>query len=260
MTASYCMGRKNEPLSVSFLQVAREIWETTLDYISSNKIHWRLMIAKVGVMEPTELECWTSLASAETSTQLSLTLITVHTEPSIRLLPAPTVLVQNGSANSSAITPISTPHAFQSSIVSPETATPPNRDSVAVNEAPAEPDRNSRLVNKTDQSWGAVLGHRLNNSNSLVELNLALVSGYLIKRGGTSNDDPPVVMEVNIIHSEVVGNPRTHHELLLKEILGYYRGLGSLARVRGIVDAAKDIRPWHIAAAQKAVKALYMLM
>ena len=69
-----------------------------------------------------------------------------------------------------------------------------------------------------------------------------------------------IVIEVNIVYSEVVGNPRTFHENLLREILGYYRGLGTLARVRGVVDSVKDVRPWHVAAAEKAVKALYMLM
>ena len=77
---------------------------------------------------------------------------------------------------------------------------------------------------------------------------------------GTNLEDPPIAMEVNIVYSEVVGNPRTFHEGLLREILGYYRGLGTLARARGVVDAVKDVRPWHIAAAEKAVKALYMLM
>ncbi len=93
-----------------------------------------------------------------------------------------------------------------------------------------------------------------------MEINLALISGYLVKRGGSNSDDPPVVMEVNIVHSEVLGNPRTFHESLLREILGYYRGLGTLARVRGVVDVVRDVRPWHIAAAEKAVTALYMLM
>ena len=36
--------------------------------------------------------------------------------------------------------------------------------------------------------------------------------------------------------------------------------LGTLARVRGVVDSVKDVRPWHIVAAEKAVKALYVLM
>ena len=62
------------------------------------------------------------------------------------------------------------------------------------------------------------------------------------------------------MHCEVVGNPRTFHESLLREMLVYYRGLGTLARARGVVDAVLDIRPWHIAAAEKAVKTLYMLM
>lgn len=255
MTASYCLGRKNEPFSMAFPQVATEIWETTIDYISSKKIHWRIMVAKVGVMDPSELEMWTSLASAETRAQASLTLITVHTDPSLRLLPAPTVLNPSGSTASSVVTPGSTPQALQSSMLSPDVASTPTGTV-----EPLEPDGDSRLVDLTDQSWGAVLGHRLNNSNSLVDLNLALISGYLIKRGGMNNDQPPIVMEVNIVHSEVVGNPRTFHESLLKEVLLCYRGLGSLARVRGVVDPVKDVRPWHVAAAEKVVEALYMLM
>ena len=108
--------------------------------------------------------------------------------------------------------------------------------------------------------WGSILAHRLNNSNSLLEINPSLISGYLIKRSGTHIDDAPIVIEVNIVHSEVAGNPRTFHESLLREILGYYRGLGTIARLRGLVDPVRDARPWHIAAAEKAVRALYMLM
>lgn len=262
MTASYCLGRKNEPLSMPFSSIAREIWETTIDYVSNKRIHWRIMVAKVGVMEPSEQEVWSGLAANEAGAQVSLTLITVHTDPSVRLLPAATVLTTSGTAASSVITPVSTPQALQSSIVSPETASTPAREvsNSAAADTPVEPDGDSRLIDLNDQTWGAVLGHRLNNSNSLLELNLALISGYLIKRGGMTNDDPPIVMEVNIVQSDVVGNPRTFHESLLREVLGYYRGLGSLARVRGVVDSVKDIRPWHIAAAEKAVKALYMLM
>ncbi|TVY83668.1 Mediator of RNA polymerase II transcription subunit [Lachnellula suecica] len=257
MTASYCLGRKNEPISRPFYEIASEIWETTLDFISHKKIHWRVMIARVGVMDPSEIDFWTSFASAETYAQVSLTLITVQTDPSLRLLPPALTLTPNGNSTQST-TPVSTP---QHSIVSPENTSTPARDGgAAPSNEPAEPDADARLVDYTDQSWGAVLSHRLNNSNSLLELNPALISGYLIKRGGTNSDDPPIVMEVNVVYSEVVGNPRTFHESLLREILGYYRGLATLARARGVVDPVKDGRPWHIAAAEKAVKALYMLM
>lgn len=264
MTASYCLGRKNEPISMPFSDVANEIWETTMDIIAAKKIHWRVMIARVGVMDPSEIEFWTGLQSTESEAQINLTLITVQTDPSLRLLPPSITLSPTSNAAQSVITPVSTPQALQSSIVSPDQSTPPARDTggsaATPGENPVEPDADARLIDYTDQSWGAVLSHRLNNSNSLLELSPALISGYLIKRGGTNLDDPPIVMEVNIVYSEVAGKPRTFHESLLREILGYYRGLGTLARVRGVVDSVKDVRPWHIAAAEKAGKALYMLM
>ncbi len=263
MTASYCLGRKNEPISMPFFEIANEIWQTTLYFISCKKIHWRIILARVGVMDPSEIELWTSLAARESNAQISLTLITVQTDPSLSLLPPSITLSPNGGGVQPIITPVSTPQNLQSSIMSPETATTPTRENPTVatpSETPVEPDNEARLLDYTDQSWGALLSHRLNNSNSLMDLNLALISGYLIKRGGTNSDDPPVIMEVNIVQSEVAGNPRTFHESLLREILGYYRGLGTLARVRGTVDTVRDVRPWHIAASEKAVKTLYMMM
>jgi mediator of RNA polymerase II transcription subunit 13 len=246
-----------------FSEVAKEIWETTLDFIAGKKIHWRIMIARVGVMDPSEIDSWTGLASTEWDAQVTLTLVTVQTDPSLRLLPASVTLASNGTSANSVVTPVSTPLALQASIVSPGDAATPTRENANVAtpvDGPIEPDSDARLIDLTDQTWGAVLSHRLNNSNSLLELNPALISGYLIKRGGVNSDDPPIIMEVNIVYSEVAGNPRTFHEGLLREILGYYRGLGTLARVRGLVDSVADVRPWHIAAVEKAVKALYMLM
>ncbi|ESZ96743.1 hypothetical protein SBOR_2887 [Sclerotinia borealis F-4128] len=274
MTASYCLGRKNEPFTLFFTDIANEIWETTLDLISSKKVHWRIIIAKTAVMEQSEIEFWTGLASTESNAQISLTLVTVQTDPSLRILPlqirkSPPTMT---STSQPATTAASTPQASQSSIFSPDNPSTSSRDSTtnaptpleapstSTPAVPPEPDQNSRLIDLTDQTWGAILSHRLNNSNSLLEFNPALISGYLIKSSGTSSDDPPIVLEVNIIHAEVVGNPRTFHDTLLKEILGYYRGLATLARMRGVVHPVKDGRPWHVAAAEKAVKALYMLV
>jgi mediator of RNA polymerase II transcription subunit 13 len=264
MTASYCLGRKNEPLTIPFSHVANEIWETTLDVISSKKVHWRIVIVKSGVMDQSEIDFWTGLASTESNAQISLTLLTVQTDPSLHIIPPPLKLTPTSATTAqTVITPVSTPQASQSSLFSPDTPSreqPPTTAATPVEAPPSEPDNNSRLVDYTDQTWGAILSHRLNNSNSLLEFNPALISGYLIKNGGTTAEDPPVILEVNIIHAEVAGNPRTFHESLLREILGYYRGLATLARVRGVVDPVRDGRPWHIAAAEKAVKALYTLL
>jgi len=78
-----------------------------------------------------------------------------------------------------------------------------------------------------------------------------------IGRGGPRVEDAPAIMEVNVVHSE--GNPRVY-DLLLREMLSYFRGLGTLARARGAVDRETDVRPWHVAAAEKGVRALYHLM
>ena len=270
MTASYCLGRRNSPLTTSFANIAREIWETTLGIIAVQKVNWRILIAKSGVMDPPEIEFWQllafeshqSLAAKESNPQITLTLITVDTAPSLELLP-PSLSVAPNILTAVYTTPVSTP---QASIFSPEpgSVSTPARDSGPAN-APTPSDSNAEikidadatLIDITDQSWGAILSHRLNNSRSLLEFNPTLISGYLIKRSGAAASDVPIVIEVNIVQSEVY--PRMY-DSLLREILGLYRGFATLARVRGCVDPVKDGRPWHIAAVEKGVQALYTLM
>ena len=50
-TASYSLyGRK-------FNEVAREIWETTLNILKSKNVNWRVVIAKEGLLTPSETDC-----------------------------------------------------------------------------------------------------------------------------------------------------------------------------------------------------------
>ncbi|KAL5877618.1 hypothetical protein ACKVWC_006770 [Pyricularia oryzae] len=264
MTASYCLGRRERPLTTSFANVAQEIWETTQEVISAWKVHWQIIISKCGPMEPHEIEVWTSLQQGEAKEpSTSLTLLAVDTDPSLHLIP-PAVKIPLSAPTAFYTTPASTP---QASVMSPDgnaPATPMGATggtavptTPGAETTPAESDPDTILLDITDTTWGAVLSHRLNNAASVVELNPTLVSGYLVKRGGTRVEDPPVVMEVNVMYTE--GNPRMY-EALLREMLTYFRGLGSLARARGMVDRDTDIRPWHVAAAEKGVQVLYQLM
>lgn len=260
MTASYCLGRKNKSIATPQAEVTQEIWETTRDFISTWKVHWRIIITKCGVMEQSEIDLWSSLAQSESRVSVTLTLMTVDTNPSLQLIP-PEVKVPVNAPAVFYTTPVTTP---QPSMVSPEQSGNPPTPSLRENamgapspSAAQEPDAEATLVDVTEQTWGAILSHRLNNSSSLTELNPAIVSGYLVKRGGVRVEDPPAVMEVNVVYSD--GNPRAY-ETLLREMLTYFRGLGTLARARGMVDKEVDVRPWHIAAAEKGVRALYMLM
>ncbi|ROT36270.1 hypothetical protein SODALDRAFT_341202 [Sodiomyces alkalinus F11] len=271
MTASYSLGRKGKPLSGQFTDVANEIWETTHDLISRWKVHWRVIIAKCGHMEQSEMDFWVALAQTESQASISLTLITVDTDPSLQLIP-PAIKAPVTAATSFYSTPVSTPQP--TTTLSPEQSGAPATPVKDPGQGAATPGGNSGgnvdggtssepaegdaiLIDLTDQAWGAILSHRLGNSNVAGCLDSALVSGYLIKRGGPNAEDPPVAMEVNIVHSD--GHPRAH-EALLREMLHKFRGLGTLARARGMVDRETDVRPWHIAAAEKGVRALYLLM
>jgi mediator of RNA polymerase II transcription subunit 13 len=118
------------------------------------------------------------------------------------------------------------------------------------------PDADTTLIVTAEQTWGAVISHRLNNSPSLTDLNPSLASGYLIKRGGPRQEDMPVAMEVNVVYSD---NARAMYDGLLREMLTYFRGLGTLARARGVTESG-DVRPWHVGAVEKGVRGLYLLM
>lgn len=260
MTASYCLGRKDKPLTRTFADIAHEIWTTTNDLTSIWKVHWRIVITKVGFMDQQEINDWMTLAQTEIKSSVTLVLLTVDTDPSLQLMPAISkVLATSQSAFYS--TPVSTP---QPSTMSPEQsgnpstpkpgggASTPGADNTAT-----EAEADASLVDVTDTTWGAVVSHRLNTSYSLTDPNPSLISGYLIKRGGSRADDPPAVMEVNVVHCE--GSPRVH-EMLLREMLYVFRGLGTIARARSVTHKEGDVRPWHIAAVEKGVRALYQLM
>ncbi|KAK5662055.1 hypothetical protein OQA88_10169 [Cercophora sp. LCS_1] len=266
MTASYCLGRRNRPRSGQLPEVAREIWDTTVnDLISICKVHWRVIITKCGPMDQTEANMWTDLAQQNlNNAAVSLVLMTVDTNPSLQLIP-PSLRIPLTTPAVFYTTPVSTP---QANMMSPDQSgnpptphgpgqvnptTPGGGDSGGPE---ADNSDSTILADLTDTTWGVVAGSRLNNSTSLTELNPAIASGYLVKRTGPKIEDALVAMEVNVVYTK--SDPRVH-EPLLREMLSYFRGLGTLARARG-VTGQEDVRPWHVAAAEKAARALYMLM
>ncbi|KAL7787486.1 mediator complex subunit 13 C-terminal domain-containing protein [Trichoderma ceciliae] len=261
-TASYCMGRKGKPPSRNMNEIANEIWETTLELISAWKVVWRVIITKCGPMEQHEMDFWVDLARTEMNAKVTIALLTVDSSPSLQLLPP---LIKLPPPTAALHTPVSTPQLSPEQIATPATpareaamtAATPSGDGAAAGSGTTDTDSDAVLTDITDQTWGAIAGHRLSNSTSILEVHPALISGYLIKRTGIRVEDAPAVMEVNLVYTEAT--PRVH-EPLLREMLGYFRGLGTLARARGVVDREADVRPWHVAAAEKAVRVLYLLM
>ncbi|EGX93154.1 hypothetical protein CCM_04526 [Cordyceps militaris CM01] len=259
-TAAYCLGRKGEPESRTMNDVAHEIWETTVDLISTWKVHYRIIMTKCGPTDDGEIDFWVDLARTEINASVTMIIMTVDTNPSLQLVPAPVKMpLQPLSIYT---TPVSTP---QANIVSPDaSAAPatPARDPTAAamtpgGESTGDADPDSVLADVMDQTWGAIVNHRLNNTVNTANIHPTLISGYLIKRTGPRAEDVPRLIEVNLVYTEATA--RTY-EPLLREMLSYFRGLGTLARARGVVDGQTDVRPWHVAAAEKALRALYILM
>ncbi|KAG6006188.1 hypothetical protein E4U21_007227 [Claviceps maximensis] len=251
-TASYCLGRKGKRASRSTSEVAREIWDSTMDLVSAWKVHWRIIITKCGSMDQHEVELWTERAREEKKASVTMILMTVDTSPSLQLIP-PVVKLPQVPVSFYA-TPVSTPLAANMVLSPEQSATPAGGLDAGAADAT---NTDAVLSDVTDQTWGAVVGHRLNSSASVLDPHPALVSGYLIKRTGARVEDALMAMEVNLVHTDA--SPRSY-EPLLREMLSYFRGLAALARARGVVARDTDVRPWHIAAAEKAVRAMYLLM
>ncbi|KAK4229350.1 mediator complex subunit 13 C-terminal-domain-containing protein [Podospora fimiseda] len=264
ITASYCLGRRNRTLMRHPGEIFSEIWETTYDMISVTKVRWRIVITKAGIMDQHEADMWINLAQSEARIEVSLALMTVDSSPSLQLLPPP-IKMSPYESTFFYTTPVSTP---QPAITSPDQngnggpSTPgpstPGGGDAGPPPPPSEPVPDETLVDVTDATWGVLASHRLNNSLSLTDVNQALASGYLLKRSGSRLEDPPALMELNVIYCDIT--LRVYPDYLLKEMMIYFRGLGTLARVRGMVDKENDVRPWHVAAVEKAVKVLSVLM
>lgn len=119
-----------------------------------------------------------------------------------------------------------------------------------------EPDVDAVLLDPSDDTWGIVLSHRLNNSNSLLDYRPALASGYLMTRKGSTDADGTIVLGVNLVHAQA----GTEFELLMEEILGYYRGLTILTKAKGMIHPLREVLPWHIATAVKGQQTLSQVL
>lgn len=287
-----------------FADIAREIWQTTIEIIQARRVTWRVCIAKAGVMEREELEAWVFLVQCPTVLNLFTTLMTIDTEPHLKF--TPTIPTPSPSANPSASTPGSTPQA----VVSPEQGLTPAATPAVENATDPSSDPDARLVDMTDETWGIILAHRFHNSNSTNEYRPALISGLLVKRGLSpslpappSSPDAqqgPILTGVNILWMGAVNptraatspfpagdgispggagsaqspspspqEPRSNSlswtptpqaraaaENLMKEVLGQFRGLGLLARLKGVRGCRHGAVPWHVAVAVSGVNGL----
>ncbi|KAF3079082.1 mediator of RNA polymerase II transcription subunit 13 [Orbilia oligospora] len=262
---NFCLGMPGTVVLRAFEDMCREIWAVTTKIISKKRVHWRISLVKVGAIDDDEIEFWMKL-SHDCPVPNTLTVFSSDPSPPLTFKYAiPSIMPQafNGQAQLVG-TPGATP---QSSGVSPDQfgASSSQGGALTPGDTPApEVDNDMALVDFTDETWGALLQHPLNNSDSTIVTRPALASGYLIKRSGPNETDEPAVLAVSLIRvgqrglgvsaSMAQQQPPViskSNEDVLREILTQYRGLVTLAQHFGVTDMMKEVLPWHIAAVMK---------
>ncbi|KAJ6261171.1 Mediator of RNA polymerase II transcription subunit [Drechslerella dactyloides] len=256
--ASFCLGIPGTVLLRAFEDICKEIWAITNRIISKKRIHWRISLVKVGTVDDDEIEVWTKLSN---ESAISNTLTTFASDPAPPLTfkyALYGILPQAFTGQAQGVgTPGGTP---QSSGVSPDQFGTSQGGALTPGDSTApEVDNDIAVVDFTDETWGAVLQHPLNNSDSIIKTRPALASGLLIKRTGPSEADEPAILALSLICAgqRKIGSllpaptlPESNEDML-REALTQYRGLMTLGQHLGVIDVMKEVLPWHIAAVIK---------
>ncbi|KAF7519907.1 hypothetical protein PCG10_009675 [Penicillium crustosum] len=263
-TMSYCLRYRQSSGARPVSEVRNEIWATTKHIMDKFQARWKVQLVTTEPIETDEVEAWASLADQHNKLRpgsLELTILAVNTVPDLILEP-PVPPISMAMLNIlSSSTPVSTPNP-SASVASPEqsgnAATPTSAGPAAYNaptptEMSLETDSEAILTDIYDDSWLAILSHRLNSSPHLTEFRPALSSGYLLRRKGTTDGDGVFAISVNLIYSP---RPPSSHDNVLKDTLSMYRDLGCLARAKGICSVQNNTLPWHVATALRGQELL----
>ena len=283
------------PLKHQKLQVIlQEIWETTLELLDTRvarEIRWHLCIVKIGVLLQDEISIWKDLFSTNEPKRANICIyvLSIDTKPMF-------LLDMNDIPESSYDPPSEKPSsaaaavaAFQTPGTTPSTSAPtPDSPAAAAASSTAPPplpqpdaDPTARLTDATHQSWCLVFAHQPNTSHT-IPYSPSLASGLLLKRRSASPTDPPVHIQVNLMHLDFgaelgarmnaglvestrlipgagVDSQQHNWNETLKEIMGMYRSLVLLARIRGSIGVA-DTRPLHVVNVERALEGLERLI
>ncbi|KAF3927729.1 hypothetical protein ABW21_db0206351 [Orbilia brochopaga] len=256
--ASFCLGIPGTMVLRAFEDVCKEIWAVTNRIISKKRINWRISLVKVGAVDDDEIEVWTKLSN---ESAISNTLTIFGADPSPPLTYKNSMYSISPQNYTAQVQSVGTPGGGtpQSSGVSPDQFGSQGGALTPGDSSAPEVDIDMTIVDFADETWGAILQHPLNNSDSIIKTRPALASGLLIKRTGPSEIDDPAILALSLVSAgqQKVGTllpaptlPESSEDVL-REALTQYRGLMTLGQHLGVIDMMKEVLPWHIAAVVK---------
>ena len=196
---------------------------------------------------------WLRALAASSRPSVSCTILAVDANPHLTLTHSDLQTSSSDVAPGLLVTPGATP---QTNTLSPDISglgSTPAGNAAQVgtpppNTALGDHDSEAKLVDITDETWGVIMDGTLDEVSTPSDEYIPMASGYLVKRAGPRDEDGLIPLGVNLFYGQ------KPYRAVLKEVLGMYRNLGTLARVRGIVDPVKSVLPLHVAAARKAWK------
>ncbi|GKZ93940.1 mediator of RNA polymerase II transcription subunit 13 [Aspergillus niger] len=257
---SYCLRYRNSVAARPLPEVRGEIWKATRDIMDTIQTRWKIIIVSTDPVDQDEVDTWTNFADQygkARSTTLDLAILganipsDLHLEPPY--LPIPLSMFNQQPSSTPVATPnlgggVSSPDQFGTAPTPPGGWGGPASASTPTDALP-EVESESLLTDIYDETWGVVLSHRLNSSPHQTEYRPALASGYLLRRKGSTDGDGLYTMSVNILFAR---RSPSSYDALLREILGMYRDLATLARARGTRTVQQGTLPWHVATAINA--------
>ncbi|KAL9608262.1 MAG: hypothetical protein Q9167_006898 [Letrouitia subvulpina] len=277
----------------SFLDIAKEIWRTTLQIVFPKNGIWRVFIVKDGPMYELELDILLSLAfSSQSSFTTATTFLTINTSPPLRFPLPPPPIPPFPSMNTSQQTespPVSTPH---DPLLTPDYPSPlagrPTPTNTATPNAPPTPstagfEEDTRLIDIREDCWSFVVPAPISDIliSNILYAAPKLGTGYLLKRIYDEDDanqekDVLGVVGVELMFMEALSSARqegnggrgvegrseerfVERAKILGDVMGMYRNLATLAKMRNLDDGVGNKVPWHVLAVRRARKGLRIL-
>ncbi|KAL8768475.1 MAG: hypothetical protein Q9209_005266 [Squamulea sp. 1 TL-2023] len=266
--ATYCLGDPKPDYWGAYAETVNEVLDTTNDMLQPATLPWKLYIVKDNGLEQRELEVWRLHASSKFRQQMTITILSVDTDPPLSFLgghgsPGPGHPVNPFNTSTTALTSnnqdLAADNANRSASHMSGRATqdhPPTPNATGF----SDHDPSARLIDVVSQTWAMTSPTPILDPY-LPRQHLApvLSSGYLLKRAGAEDNDGLIPLGVNLI-ATIMSKPDTGncqaHDKTLTEVLEMYSDLATLARLQGLEAWKVGVLPWHVAAAKKAKKAV----
>lgn len=262
----------------SFEDVCAEIWDTTMALIARVPVRWRVALAKLGVMDESELSTWLLLSEPATSSKKVsfVYFLSANTTPSLvvsgdySIFPFGKYLQKDkkskdlsgsagaGTSGGQPTTPATpqravdteSPDSYGTNIVTPTSTGNANGDT-SKNDS-----EDNVVVDVKDDSHGIILGNHIEAiSGDALNNNRPkpLITGFILKPG-LNNELEHRLFEVSLVHCP------TPYEGSMKSLLIHYRRLASLGDYTGVSNnEERGHVPWHIEAVDKMLRVLNYL-